>query len=297
MGIDVKKAQEWLYDLKLDSEGYPVVGVKTPFKYDGVSPTDYNRGSRNMKLGYSLIGYIVNEPNGRQRLINFLENNDGHCGGEALTVTHIQLYYSFWAWAVKIALIRSDEKILNMALECLQTEFFILSLCEVPRNAFSSNDEFRENSPWTPGARNVFRDKTTNEKTVKASREIRHQFMEAIRDGKIKQGKNNQTDQGVWILSALPEIIRKRIATKPRDYPKVQGSLKIRKWSNGFFYAVFKTLPVREGGVRAAGWNGKLWVERKDYEGYLAEYPQETSILVQFPNPNPLSNNTKESDT
>lgn len=273
-GINVKVAQKWLYQ-----------GAHSPLPFRIEGPVDdLGGGSWNMQGLRAVLALVSEQEDGEDRMLAYCRKEAlvGHTGGEILTDSHAQLYYSLWSHALKYGLAHNSDpatRIYEAALRWLRNQFYILSLCEIPGAPITE-------SPWTPGAR----DAKDGEVVMKAN-EIHGKFLAAVRGQKFR-GKNNQYDQGVWIIKSLPETVRAKIRERPEQPPEVQGKLTICRWDSrgGIYYAAFETLPAVEGGVQVAGWDGQTrWAERIYHPDQLVEhgYPAANTadIRVVFPLP------------
>lgn len=270
--LNVKLAQKWLFE-----------GARLPIPITITGPVDdLGGGSYNMKGLRCLYALLGGLPDGEQRMLAYykLERESGHTNGEILTDSHAQLYYSIHGQALRYALQHaSTNQLVNQiaanALRWLRNQYYILSLCEIPGAPITE-------SPWTPGARDA-----KDGEVVMQPNEIHGKFLAAVRGQKFR-GKDNQYDHGVWVIKSLPEPIRAQIRERPDTPPAVLGDLSICRWDDGRYWAVFGSLPVSEGGVRAAGWNGTTrWAEREHYTEQLAAYPdvKTADIVVNFPLP------------
>lgn len=272
-GINVKVAQKWLYE-----------GAHSPLPFRIEGPVDdLGGGSWNMQGLRAVLALLSGQEDGEERMLAYCRKEAlvGHSGGESLTDSHAQLYYSLWSHALKYGLTNNSDsatKIYDAALRWLRNQFYILSLCEIPGAPITE-------SPWTPGARDA-----KDGEVVMKPNEIHGKFLAAVRGQKFR-GKDNQYDHGVWVIKSLPETVRAKIRERPEQPPEVQGKLTICRWEpQGIYYAAFKTLPAVEGGVQVAGWDGTVrWAERVFSPDQLIEhgYPHSDTadIQVVFPLP------------
>ena len=259
-GIHVQTAMGWLLSRLLEDSSDPV-----PFAYEGAGPHRFGGGSQNMKLLYAVVGYVGGAEDGRQRLLNYYrtEDQDGHGGGEILTVSHDQLHLGGHAAAALHAPRKGDAAVLDCAVSWLQVRYALLTACAL------------DGEPWTAGARGVQREKVVGENKARGA------FLAAIGEGK-KPRKTDQFFLGALAAAALPSEIRERIAKPPREWPSMQGGLEIKRWADGRFYCRFESLPLKGGGVRAAGFDGtEKWIEREGMPPErLAAYPEDAPALT-----------------
>lgn len=258
-GINVKVAMRYLLSKLLLSEE-----AELPFEY-GTDPGHFGGGSENMKLLYAVCGYVGRATQGRERLIEWYASEKGHGGGEPLTVTHAQLHLGGHAAAALNSFDRADSELLELARDWLRVEYSLLTACEV------------DGEPWTPGARSVLRGQ------VVAENSVRGKFVAAVRRGRVR-GRRNQYDLGPWCVVDLPAGVRRKIASPPQKLPAMQGGLEINRFEDGRFWASFASLPLRGGGVRAAGFDGsEKWVEREGAQDRIAEYPGSPTLEIAPP--------------
>lgn len=241
-GIHVQTTMKWLFR-KLIAGDELAASYPRPDMYPANNPTHFGGGSENMKLLYCAVGYIANLSMGRERLINWYANEQGHGGGEPLTVSHCQLHLGGHSAIALHAYQSKDDEILSLALNWLAIEYHLLSLCEV------------DGEPWTPGARGISKDKVIGENPTRGN------WLRAVRGG--KSPKLNQYDLGACCTARLPVEIREQITTGSADMSIViQGDLSITRAGNTFA-AIFNSLPIGGGGVQAAGYDGiDRWIYR-----------------------------------
>lgn len=247
-GINVKLAMKWLLGRMFEGSAEPV-----PFAYND-DPDHRGGGSENMKLLYAACGWIGGAPAGRERLVRWYKTEQGHGGGEPLTVSHCQLHIGGHGAIALRADIMSDAELLDRSLNWLRIEYALLSACEV------------DGEPWTPGARGVHKGK------VVAENPTRGKFLKVVRNGKVP-GKLNQYDLGAWCVARLPADARSIIAKPLVVMPKIQGGFMAARFADGRFWAALPNLPMKEGGVRAAGYDGnEKWVDREYAIDRIASY-------------------------
>ncbi len=271
-GIHVQSAMRYLFrrlvitkDLTAQPESYP-----RPDMYP-LDPHHFGGGSENMKLLYCAIGYIANLTAGRERLINWHvnERDRGHGGGEPLTVSHCQLHLGGHSAIALHATRTDDQQILDLALDWLSIEYYLYALCEV------------DGEPWTPGARGVLKGKIVGENPT------RGKWLRAVREG--RSPKPNQYDLGACCISKLSNDTRRSIrdlTTLPKSLT-IQGDLSIARNDDGSFSALFATLPLKGGGVRVAGYDGReKWIYRNSSEpGAQARLMKRSGASVAFKTP------------
>lgn len=255
-GIHVQSTMRYLFNRLIAG-----ATLAEPYPRHDMYNADANHfggGSENMKLLYCVCGYVSGAQLGRERLINWYRSENGHGGGEPLTVSHGQLHLGGHCAALLHAHLTGDDEISILALNWLNIEYNLYSLCEV-------NGE-----PWTPGARGVMK-KTI----VVGENPTRGLFLRAVEGRKIN--KPNQYDLGAHCITKLNDQLRTRISFPIRDWStiSIQGNLKITRYKDLTFHAVFESLPIGGGGVQSAGYDGfNKWIYRdaKDAVFTLSTY-------------------------
>lgn len=256
-GIHVQSTMKWLFNRLINNLGYHTVPPPLTFNSD---PSHYGGGSENMKLLYCVCGFVGGMEKGRERLINWYWVENGHGGGEPLTVSHAQLHLGGHCAAALHAYNINDADVLTLALNWLNIEYNLYTLCEV------------DGEPWTPGARGVKKDKATGEETILGSNPTRGLFLRAVEGRKIN--KPNQYDLGAHCVAKLNDQLCIRISAPIREWSAIpiQGDLKITRYKDATFHAVFNSLPIGGGGVQAAGWDGRdKWIYRDAKEGTVTQ--------------------------
>lgn len=243
-GIHVQSAMRYLFR-RLITNDISAVPYPRADMYDA-NPHHFGGGSENMKLLYSAVGYIASHPAGRERLINWYANEQGHGGGEPLTMSHCQLHIGGHAAIALHAHQNQDYQVRDLAIRWLSIEYYLLSLCSI------------DAEPWTPGARGVVDGKAEGENLTRGLfiKAVRGQELTKKVKGKLKTVKPNQYDLGAFCIARLPLEVRDWIAKAPdTSMFTIQGDLSITRAEDGSFAAVFDTLPIGGGGVQAAGFN------------------------------------------
>lgn len=258
-GIHVQSAMGWLTRRLFQEPDAPV-----PFAYDGAGPHHFGGGSENMKLLYAVCGYVAGAEDGHERLLNWHRSEEGHGGGEPITVSHGQLHLGGHASAALHAFRQGDAEILDHAVYWLQVEYALLSACEV------------DGEPWTPGARGVQKDKIVGEN------DSRGKFVAAVRRGQAP--KLDKYFLGALAVAALPAPVRDLIAKPPQRWPSIQGGLTIQRYADGRFWAAFDNLPIGGGGVRAGGFDGReRWLDREGGKDRIARYAGNPVHVISLP--------------
>lgn len=280
MGIRVQAAMDWLMERLFEGSDRPL-----PFlsRYTGAGPTDHGGGTVNMKRLFDACGLVVGVEHGRERALDgyAIEAREGHGGTESLTPSHAPLHLGAHGAIALHAHRTGDKELLDLALGWLRAEHGLLLPCMTSRKVEKERGGSRTiKDPWTAGARAVMDGTLLTGFNLS---EGRAWFMAAVRGE--KRIPKSQTFLGALCVQALPRDLREWIAERPETWPAVYGGLRIGSYPGGRFWVDFKTLPIREGGCRSAGFDGELWITRDNSPERILAYGNDTVTLIAPPVP------------